>query len=163
MKGSVMREELMETKEINENEVDEAKREFMKKFGKYAATAPLGMYLLMGPGASKAQASGSTTHCHAGGTVTWTANWGNCHIKQYVHYEADGNPNGKCVIDLKTSFYSGDVRITVLQKHDLQVEVQSQNGQYHAVMKTTVDQVMNDPFWSDKPLYKILTDLNLHS
>ncbi|WP_457595987.1 hypothetical protein [Hydrogenimonas sp.] len=40
-------------------EVDEAKREFMTKFGKYAATAPLGMYLLMGPGASRAQASGS--------------------------------------------------------------------------------------------------------
>ncbi len=47
-----------------EKEVDEAKREFMIKYGKYAATAPLGMYLLMGPGASKAQASGSCRHRH---------------------------------------------------------------------------------------------------
>ena len=49
-----------------EKEVDEAKREFMIKYGKYAATAPLGMYLLMGPGASKAQASCSGGH-HGGG------------------------------------------------------------------------------------------------
>jgi len=40
-------------------EIDKVKREFMKKFGQYAATAPIGMYLLMGPGSSKAQASGS--------------------------------------------------------------------------------------------------------
>ena len=50
-----MSEEMVRTEEMAK--VDEAKREFMKKFGKYAATAPLGMYLLMGPGASKAQAS----------------------------------------------------------------------------------------------------------
>ncbi|BBG66318.1 hypothetical protein NNO_1615 [Hydrogenimonas sp.] len=42
--------------------VDEAKREFMIKYGKFAASAPLGMYLLMGPGSSKAQASGSCGH-----------------------------------------------------------------------------------------------------
>ncbi len=45
--------------ETVESEIDEAKRDFMIKYGKFAATAPLGMYLLMGPGASKAQASGS--------------------------------------------------------------------------------------------------------
>jgi len=42
---------------VEKSEVDQTKREFMKKFGKYAAVAPVGMYLLMGPGASKAQAS----------------------------------------------------------------------------------------------------------
>lgn len=36
---------------------DEMKREFMKKFGKLAATAPLGMFLLMGPYQSAAAAS----------------------------------------------------------------------------------------------------------
>ena len=51
--------------ETVENEIDEAKRDFMIKYGKFAATAPLGMYLLMGPGASKAQASGSCGH-HGG-------------------------------------------------------------------------------------------------
>jgi len=50
-----------------QHEVDAQKREFIKKFGKYAATAPLGMYLLMGPGASKAQASGSS--CHTTGHI----------------------------------------------------------------------------------------------
>ena len=51
--------------ETLENEIDEAKRDFMIKYGKFAATAPLGMYLLMGPGASKAQASGSCgRHSH---------------------------------------------------------------------------------------------------
>jgi len=45
-------------------EVDEQKREFMKKFGTYAAAAPLGMYLLMGPGASKAQASAFVSTCY---------------------------------------------------------------------------------------------------
>ncbi|WP_457593121.1 hypothetical protein [Hydrogenimonas sp.] len=48
-----------------DRDVDEAKREFMVKYGKIAATAPLGLYLLMGPGASKAQASGSCGH-HGG-------------------------------------------------------------------------------------------------
>gem|GEM_PF-4752710 len=41
--------------------IDGVKREFMKKFGKYAATAPLGMYLLLGAGASKAQASSTSS------------------------------------------------------------------------------------------------------
>ncbi len=45
-----------------EREIDEAKRSFIMKYGKFAATAPLGMYLLMGPGASRAQASGSCAH-----------------------------------------------------------------------------------------------------
>ena len=36
---------------------DEMKREFIKKFGKLAASAPVGMFMLMGPGASKAAAS----------------------------------------------------------------------------------------------------------
>lgn len=44
-----------------DNEVDTKKREFMKKFGKYAATAPVGMYMLMTPSAS-AHASSSTHH-----------------------------------------------------------------------------------------------------
>ena len=40
-----------------EQSPDEMKREFMKKFGKLAAAAPVGMFMLMGPGASKAAAS----------------------------------------------------------------------------------------------------------
>ncbi len=50
------------TEIVDNEEVDQAKREFMKKFGKYAAVAPVGMYMLMGPGASKAQAS-ATVGC----------------------------------------------------------------------------------------------------
>lgn len=42
-----------------ETEVDTTKREFMKKFGKYAATAPVGMYMLMTPSMSSAVSSGS--------------------------------------------------------------------------------------------------------
>ncbi len=59
MKGDgVMKEKIEEAVVVLErSEVDQTKREFMKKFGKYAAVAPVGMYLLMGPGASKAQAS----------------------------------------------------------------------------------------------------------
>jgi len=77
-----MSTEVVETGELKEEtmEVDAAKRDFMKKFGKYAATAPLGMYLLMGPGASKAQASGTCStqgsfHVQlcGGGTVSYTA------------------------------------------------------------------------------------------
>ncbi len=63
MKGSVMTKEMERVETTGIAEVDEAKREFMKKFGKYAATAPLGMYLLMTPSSSKAQASGSCG-CH---------------------------------------------------------------------------------------------------
>lgn len=36
----------------NQKKVDNTKREFMKKFGAYAATAPVGMYMLMTPSAS---------------------------------------------------------------------------------------------------------------
>jgi len=36
---------------------DETKREFIKKFGKYAISAPSGMFLLMSLGTSKAHAS----------------------------------------------------------------------------------------------------------
>ncbi|WP_456452204.1 hypothetical protein [Hydrogenimonas sp.] len=62
--------ETLERQEVAE--VDAAKRDFMKKFGKYAATAPLGMYLLMGPGASKAQASGSNCWPYPGhGGFPW--------------------------------------------------------------------------------------------
>lgn len=38
--------------------VDSTKREFMKKFGGYAATAPVGMYMLMTPSSSAACTSG---------------------------------------------------------------------------------------------------------
>ncbi len=37
---------------------EEGRREFLNKFGKLAATVPVGMLVLMGPGASKANASG---------------------------------------------------------------------------------------------------------
>ncbi len=60
--------------ENERQEVDEAKREFITKFGKYAATAPLGMYLLMTPSASHAQASGSMCHMHG------KFHWGKCHV-----------------------------------------------------------------------------------
>ena len=83
----------METIDLTQRErnevVDAKKREFMKKFGSYAATAPLGMYLLMGPGASKAQASGSCLpRCrvdHPNGR-----GYADCHIR------IDGN---KVIID----------------------------------------------------------------
>lgn len=156
-----MIEEVVRPEEMGE--VDEAKREFMKKFGKYAATAPVGMYLLMSPSASKAQASGSTTHCHGGGTVTWTPHWGRCHIKQYVHYEANGKPNGRCVIDLDTSFYRGDLRVVVKHKKRIHVKVKLPNGRYHTIFRTSVNEVMNDPFWNGTPLYNILNRLNLHT
>ena len=42
-----------------EPEVDDIKRGFMKKFGMYAATAPVGMYMLMTPSTSAAVGSGS--------------------------------------------------------------------------------------------------------
>jgi hypothetical protein len=77
-------EELNLTEEES-TEVDASKREFMKKFGKYAATAPLGMYLLMGPGASKAQASGSTCHRHGDFRIP---KGNKCKI---VKYKADGS------------------------------------------------------------------------
>lgn len=42
-----------------ENVADEKKREFMKKFGKYASSAPVAGFALMTLGASKAAASGN--------------------------------------------------------------------------------------------------------
>jgi len=39
---------------------DEEKREFIKKFGKYAASAPVGMFVLMSMGSSKAHAGSDT-------------------------------------------------------------------------------------------------------
>ncbi len=54
---------------INENEQKSSKRtpeevqrrEFLNKFGKLAAVVPVGMLVLMGPGASKANASENET------------------------------------------------------------------------------------------------------
>jgi len=48
----------MKTIEKKSLEVDDTKRQFMKKFGGYAATAPVGMYMLMTPSSSAAQQSG---------------------------------------------------------------------------------------------------------
>ncbi|WP_457744852.1 hypothetical protein [Sulfurimonas sp.] len=42
-----------------EANIDSTKREFMKKFGSYAATAPIGMYMLMTPDASAKVCSGT--------------------------------------------------------------------------------------------------------
>ncbi len=62
-------------------EVDAAKREFIKRFGKYAATAPMGMYLLMSPVSSHAQASGSSCpSCDISSTdVSWDTTVGYHH------------------------------------------------------------------------------------
>jgi len=46
---------MKKTKE--ELEIDSKKREFIKKFGSYAATAPIGMYMLMTPSTASAQSS----------------------------------------------------------------------------------------------------------
>ena len=50
-------------------EVDAVKRDFLKKFGVYAATAPVGMYMLMTPSTSAAVQSGSRVKGNNG--------WGN--------------------------------------------------------------------------------------
>ncbi len=52
--------------ETLENEVDTTKRDFIKKFGTYAATAPLGMYMLMTPSASAHACSNTTKKCGCG-------------------------------------------------------------------------------------------------
>ncbi len=44
-------------KDIKQTPEQKQRREFLEKFGKLAAVAPVGMFILMGPGASKAQAS----------------------------------------------------------------------------------------------------------
>ncbi len=81
-----MKPETDKKKVIEVENVDEAKREFMKKFGKYAATAPVGMYLLMGAGASKAQAS-TTISCQCPvGEVSATLK-----DDQNIYFEADIN------------------------------------------------------------------------
>jgi len=57
-KGEQMEKETKKTPEQKQ------RREFLEKFGKLAAVAPVGMFMLMGPGASKAQASNSKTSGH---------------------------------------------------------------------------------------------------
>lgn len=51
-------------------EVDTTKREFIKKFGGYAATAPVGMFMLMTPSASSACTSGTCNSC---GRSSWSS------------------------------------------------------------------------------------------
>lgn len=53
-------------KKSDETPADLKKREFMKKFGKYAASAPVAGFALMTLGSSKAAAS-----------VVQTSGWGN--------------------------------------------------------------------------------------
>lgn len=53
------KDELKTEEEIQEV-ADEQKREFIKKFGKYATSAPVGMFVLMTMGASKAHAGSDT-------------------------------------------------------------------------------------------------------
>lgn len=50
----------MKKEDLNNNQApeDAMKREFLEKFGKLAAAAPVGMFLLMGPTQSKANTSG---------------------------------------------------------------------------------------------------------
>jgi len=48
--------------EETNTEVENTRRNFIKKFGKYAATAPVGMYMLMTPSQSAAHSSGSSNH-----------------------------------------------------------------------------------------------------
>ncbi len=43
-----------------EKKADEQKREFIKKFGKFATSAPVGMFVLMTMGSSKAHAGSDT-------------------------------------------------------------------------------------------------------
>jgi len=63
---SINKEFIMKkTKE--ELEIDSTKREFMKKFGSYAATVPVGMYILMTPSTSAAAGSGGGSGSGAGG------------------------------------------------------------------------------------------------
>jgi|GEM_PF-2315328 len=70
------------------HDVDVQKREFMKRFGKYAASAPLGMYLLMGPGASKAQASG-TAAPGCTGSLTGSFDYNNASFGYQVDKDGD--------------------------------------------------------------------------
>ena len=51
---------MKDTKEKITQEIDSTKREFMKKFGGYAATAPIGMFMLMSPNASANISSGGS-------------------------------------------------------------------------------------------------------
>jgi len=48
------------TAEEIKKEADESKREFIKKFGKYASSAPLAAVILMTVGTSKAHAGSDT-------------------------------------------------------------------------------------------------------
>ena len=62
VKGDRMKttKESEKTKQEIEQIADENKREFIKKFGKYAGTAPLAAILLMTAGTSKAHAGSDT-------------------------------------------------------------------------------------------------------
>lgn len=57
--------------DVQQSDVDSKKRDFMKKFGSYAATAPLGMYMLMTPSTSAAVQSGSSLR------IKGNNGWGN--------------------------------------------------------------------------------------
>lgn len=53
-KNMTLKQIAQEEKKETLDEPDLLKREFMKKFGSYAATVPFGMYLLMSPSQAKA-------------------------------------------------------------------------------------------------------------
>ena len=104
-------------------EVDEQKREFMKKFGSYAAAAPLGMYLLMGPGASKAQASAFVSTCYrpADGSAEKITGYGHSPVYQ----------NGKIVkLDLSSDSEHAPVKkgTIVVDYANQRVKVFKQEG-----------------------------------
>ncbi|WP_353663174.1 hypothetical protein [Hydrogenimonas sp. SS33] len=136
-----------ETEMVESQEVDETKREFMKKFGKYAATAPVGMYLLMGPGASRAQASGST--CHADGTVYWGAT-------KLGSYVADGTPNGNCHIEVETQYY-GHIHIEIENHQKVKI---FKNNQL-VTDKLTVDYVKKH--LKNWPIYDVFKEIGVIS
>ena len=138
-------------------EVDEAKREFMKKFGKYAATAPVGMYLLMSPTASKAQASGSSITCHEWGEF----DWGTCKVK-HIKYEAEGTRNERCEIDAvikKPNHVPKPLKIIVENKNKVTIYTKWKNGQYRKKEITTLNKLKN----KNNKYHKILDDLDFFS
>ena len=163
-----MIEEAVRTEEMAE--VDEAKREFMKKFGKYAATAPVGMYLLMSPTASKAQASGSSIQCHAEALLHWEQG---CFFKveSYIHYEANGEREGNCDIEYSTwkekdgnQFLQAEFRAEVKNKETVSVYVKGASGNYYTLYSDIdLDDVFNSPYWSNTNLFKVLKDLDFNS
>jgi len=56
-----MKNENIDEQKASQTAEEVQRREFLEKFGKLAATVPVGMLLLMGPTQSKAQGSGSDT------------------------------------------------------------------------------------------------------